>query len=74
VLGPLVGGLVGTDADVLDTGCGTGFCARLLAEQCYRVVGVDASEEMLDVARERAPDVKFVRGTRAGSTGSARST
>lgn len=36
---------------VLDLGCGTGTVAWLLAERGYRVIGVDASEEMLSVAR-----------------------
>lgn len=62
VLGPLVRELVGPSADVLDAGCGTGFCARLLAADGHRVVGVDTSEEMLGVARERAPEVRFVVG------------
>ncbi len=36
---------------VLDVGCGTGAVARALAERGARVWGVDASEEMLAVAR-----------------------
>lgn len=39
---------------VLDVGTGTGRAALLLAEAGARVSGVDASEEMLAVARERA--------------------
>ena len=41
-------------ADVLDVGTGTGFLAFLLAELGHRVVGVDLSEGMLGLARERA--------------------
>lgn len=62
VLGPLVRELVGPSADVLDAGCGTGFCARLLAADGHRVIGVDTSEGMLAVARERAPGLRFVVG------------
>ena len=41
---------------VLDVGCGTGRLAAALAERyACRVWGVDPSEEMLVVARERAP-------------------
>jgi SAM-dependent methyltransferase len=41
---------------VLDVGCGTGALATALAEQAYaKVWGVDASEAMLEVARERVP-------------------
>ncbi|HJS98196.1 MAG TPA: methyltransferase domain-containing protein [Terriglobales bacterium] len=36
----------------LDAGCGTGTLARWLAEQGCKVEGVDASTEMLDVARK----------------------
>jgi ubiquinone/menaquinone biosynthesis C-methylase UbiE len=41
-------------ADVLDVGTGTGFLAFLLAELGHRVTGVDLSEGMLGLARERA--------------------
>jgi SAM-dependent methyltransferase len=37
--------------DVLDVACGTGLLAAELIRRGYRVVGVDASEEMLDRAR-----------------------
>lgn len=39
---------------LIDAGCGTGHQARALAQKGYRVVGADASEEMLDLARRRA--------------------
>ena len=39
---------------VLDVGTGTGRAALQLAKAGARVTGVDASEEMLAVARERA--------------------
>ncbi len=48
---------------ILDVGTGTGFLAILLAELGHEVVGVDISEGMLKVAREKARkaglDVKF---------------
>src|SRR5688572_23237903 len=40
--------------DALDVGCGTGFLALLLAELEHRVIGVDAAEEMLAIARQKA--------------------
>jgi ubiquinone/menaquinone biosynthesis C-methylase UbiE len=40
----------------LDLGCGNGRHAELLAERATRVVGVDLSGELLDLARERATD------------------
>lgn len=45
---------------VLDVGCGTGKLAAALAERAVcRVWGVDASEEMLAVARAEVPGVRF---------------
>jgi ubiquinone/menaquinone biosynthesis C-methylase UbiE len=42
---------------VLDVGCGTGSLAVVLAEQyACKVWGVDASSEMLDVARAKVPE------------------
>jgi SAM-dependent methyltransferase len=49
---------------VLDLCCGTGLLAGELAARGYRVVGVDASEAMLNVARERlGPEVALSRMT-----------
>jgi predicted TPR repeat methyltransferase len=36
---------------VLDAGCGTGLCGPLVRKFCRRLVGVDLSPKMLDVAR-----------------------
>lgn len=38
---------------VLDLGCGTGSMTELLAEAGYDMIGVDASEEMLELADEK---------------------
>jgi ubiquinone/menaquinone biosynthesis C-methylase UbiE len=42
------------DGRVLDIGCGNGWATRLMAEQAEqgRVVGIDISDEMVDLARE----------------------
>lgn len=40
--------------DVLDVGCGTGLCGPLLAPYARRLVGVDLSMGMLDLARAKA--------------------
>jgi SAM-dependent methyltransferase len=46
---------------VLDLCCGTGLLEAELLPRGYRVVGVDASKAMLDVARERlGPGVELV--------------
>ena len=46
-------------ARTLDVACGTGFLTRHLRGD---VVGLDASERMLDVARRQAPNARFVHG------------
>lgn len=40
------------DGLVLDLGCGTGKMTRLLAAAGYDMIGLDNSEEMLEIARE----------------------
>jgi ArsR family transcriptional regulator len=46
-------GLLDDEWTVADLGCGTGAMAAILAPHVQQVIGVDASEEMLDAARER---------------------
>jgi SAM-dependent methyltransferase len=48
---------------VLDAACGTGRFAALLAAQGHRIVGVDASSDMLDIARRRVPEGEFHLGS-----------
>ncbi|VVB76836.1 2-phytyl-1,4-naphtoquinone methyltransferase [uncultured archaeon] len=38
---------------ILDLGCGNGYLSRMLARKGAKVVGVDASQRMLDIAKER---------------------
>lgn len=40
------------DGIVLDLGCGTGKMTRLLRDEGYDMIGIDASDEMLNIARE----------------------
>ncbi|MEU0561740.1 class I SAM-dependent methyltransferase [Dactylosporangium sp. NPDC006015] len=53
-------------ASIVDLGCGTGSLTTLLAEAGHRVCGLDASAEMLAVARRKAADhgvaVPLIRG------------
>ncbi len=46
---------------ILDAGCGTGELSRLLLETGYDVIGVDISESMLAVAREKNPGQLLLR-------------
>jgi cyclopropane fatty-acyl-phospholipid synthase-like methyltransferase len=49
-------------ASVLDLGCGTGKpVARYLVEKGFRVVGVDESAAMLEIARRVVPEAELVR-------------
>lgn len=52
----------GADRPALDFACGTGRVTRVAVEAGWRVVGLDASETMLDLARHRLPDVEFHHG------------
>jgi ubiquinone/menaquinone biosynthesis C-methylase UbiE len=44
----------GTQRDVLDVGCGTGFLALLFAARGHRVTGTDLAPAMIDRARTKA--------------------
>lgn len=56
--------LVDADAgsSVLDLGCGNGALTKVLQDKGYRVTGMDASEELLDVARVNYPAIEFIQG------------
>lgn len=41
---------------LLELGCGTGSMTRLLAAKGYDMIGIDNSEEMLQIAREKGSD------------------
>jgi trans-aconitate methyltransferase len=45
---------------IVDAGCGTGRHSAFLASRGFSVTGVDASAEMIEVARARTDDVEFV--------------
>lgn len=47
------------DGTVIDAGCGSGITAAFLAECGYRVIGVDLSEALLEIARRRVPQAMF---------------
>lgn len=51
------------DGLVVDLGCGSGIWAAALLEAGYAVHGVDASADMLAIARERAPGARLIQGS-----------
>src|SRR5260370_35220 len=48
---------------VVDLGCGSGLWADQLIRAKYRVLGIDISEPMIDIARKRAPGAQFQVGS-----------
>ena len=50
---------IGPGTRVLDCGCGAGRFARMAADRGASVAGIDASEELIEIAAERTPDGDF---------------
>jgi SAM-dependent methyltransferase len=48
---------------VVDLGCGSGLWARGLVDAGYRVLGIDISETMVEISRNRVPEAKFRVGS-----------
>ena len=48
-----------TKQTILDLGCGTGTLTVQLAGLCNKIVGVDASQDMVDKAKEEFGDIEF---------------
>lgn len=44
---------------ILDLGCGTGDLSYELSKLCQKVVGIDASPQMISLAREKFPNLDF---------------
>lgn len=47
---------------VLDAGCGTGRVAIELASRGFAVAGLDIDAAMLDAARAKAPELRWIEG------------
>ena len=52
---------------MLDAGCGTGRVAIELARRGHHVVGVDLDPAMLDLARNKAPELVWIQGDLAST-------
>ena len=64
---PLFDALIGTGlfqpgTRVLDAGCGSGLFAQIIAARGCDVIGLDASEPLLAIARRRNPSLPFHHG------------
>jgi SAM-dependent methyltransferase len=51
------------DGLVVDLGCGSGIWAEILLAAGYDVLGIDASADLLRIARRRAPGARFVHAS-----------
>ena len=51
---------VGPDTRLLDIACGSGYAAAMAAALGANVTGIDITPELIEIARERAPDGYFV--------------
>lgn len=47
---------------VVDLGCGNGALTQILADRGYQVIGIDASENMIEVAAKLHPEIDFMLG------------
>lgn len=48
---------------VLDVGCGTGNYTSYIAKMGCKVIGLDISEKMLNIARQKLPETCFVQSS-----------
>ena len=55
----------GERLSVLDLGCGNGALTKELADRGHDAAGMDASQELLEIAREKYPDISFFHGDAA---------
>jgi 2-polyprenyl-3-methyl-5-hydroxy-6-metoxy-1,4-benzoquinol methylase len=67
ILQRLVRLVVPPGGSVADVGCGTGGNAAALAEEGFRVLGLDPSREAITLARRRFPSVDFSVGGDPGA-------
>ena len=54
--------LLPTNGKILDVGCGNGVDCMYVKNKGFKIVGVDMSEKMLDIARSKYPEIEFRLG------------
>ena len=47
------------DETIVDIACGQGYFTQALHEKGARLIGVDISEELIEIARKRSPDITY---------------
>jgi SAM-dependent methyltransferase len=52
---------------VVDLGAGSGITARVLIDAGYQVLGVELSPDMVELARQRAPEARFIGSSLLGA-------
>lgn len=45
---------------ILDLGCGSGYITKYLSDLGLNAIGIDFSSEMVNIAKKRYPNVKFI--------------
>ena len=50
------------NSSVLDLGCGNGALTKALQEKGYLVKGLDSSNDLLKIAKEKYPNIEFLHG------------
>lgn len=51
------------EGSIVDLGCGSGLSAKELVKAGYRVIGIDRSKAMLNLAKKRVPEAEFKLGS-----------
>ena len=68
-VGEIVNNTTPSEASVIaDIGCGTGHHAGALADKHLKVIGVDISPSMIEIAKKNAPNVEFKVGNALDGT------
>ncbi len=44
---------------ILDVGCGAGVNSKYFAQKCFKVTGVDFSENFIKIAKRESPEIEF---------------
>lgn len=45
---------------IVDLGCGNGALSKALWDKGFKVIGIDASKELLEIAQENYPEIEFI--------------